>query len=80
MKLAIEVGPQNITIVRGTQTGNNITIKNAIKVKTPPYVIKDGQILNVDLLYTTIKNCCFTKGIKILITILYIFKYITKVK
>lgn len=56
MKISIEVGPQNITIVQGTQSGNNINIKNYVTVKTPPYIINDGEITNVDLLYSKIKN------------------------
>lgn len=64
MKIAIEVGPQNITIVRGTQTGNNLNIKNALKIKTPPFVIKDGQILNVDMLFTTINNALLHNKLK----------------
>lgn len=56
MKISIEVGPQNMSIIQGTQTGNNLHIKNSVRVKMPPYIIKDGEILNVDLLHTTIKN------------------------
>lgn len=56
MKISIEVGPQNMSIIQGTQSGNTLTIKNSVRVKMPPYIIKDGEILNVDLLHTTVKN------------------------
>lgn len=56
MKISIEIGPQTISIVQGKQTGNILTVKNYARVKTPPSTIKDGEILNVALLYNTIKN------------------------
>ncbi|MEG2429188.1 MAG: pilus assembly protein PilM [Oscillospiraceae bacterium] len=56
MKVSIDIGAQNISIAQGTQSGNKVIVKNTIKVRTPPFTIKDGEILNVELLYDVLKN------------------------
>ncbi|WMJ22096.1 pilus assembly protein PilM [Paludicola sp. MB14-C6] len=64
MKVSIDIGAQNISIVQGMQQGKKIIVKNTVKVKTPPFIIKDGEILNVELLYDVLKNALHNNKIK----------------
>lgn len=64
MKVAIDIGAQNISIAQGIQQGNKVSVKNTVKVRTPPFTIKDGEILNVELLYDVLKNAFLNNKIK----------------
>lgn len=64
MKVSIDIGAQNISVAQGVQQGNKVIVKNTIKVKTPPFTIKDGEILNVELLYDVLKNAFINNKIK----------------
>lgn len=63
MKIAIEIGAQTISIAQGIQKGNKVIVKNTLKVKTPPFSIKDGELLNVELLCDVIKNALLNNKI-----------------
>lgn len=56
MKIAIDIGAQYISVAQGVQKGNKVIVKNTLKVKTPPFSIKDGELLNVELLCDVLKN------------------------
>lgn len=64
MKIAVNIGAQNISIVQGSQQGSKIIVKNTLKVKTPPFTVKDGEILNVELLADVLKNAFANNRIK----------------
>lgn len=64
MKVSVDIGAQNISIAQGVQQGNKVSVKNTVKVRTPPFTIKDGEILNVELLYDVLKNAFLNNKIK----------------
>jgi len=64
MKVAIDIGAQNISVAQGVQNGNKVTVKNTLKVRTPPFTVKDGEILNVELLYDVLNNAFVNNRIK----------------
>lgn len=63
MKVSIDIGAQTISIAQGTHSANKVIVKNTIKVNTPPLTIKDGELLNVELLSDVIKNALANNNI-----------------
>jgi type IV pilus assembly protein PilM len=55
MNVSIAIDEENISIAQGVQNGNRMVVKNTLKLKTPPYTVSDGEILNVELLYETVR-------------------------
>lgn len=64
MKVAVDIGAQFISVAVGYQQGNKIVVKDTFKVKTPPFTIKDGEILNVELLADVLNNAFLNNKVK----------------
>lgn len=64
MNISVDIGAHEIKIAEGKKSGNKITIKNIIKVKTPVGCIIDGELKDVQLLAQTIKNAISANNIK----------------
>lgn len=62
--LGIDLGDQWIKIVELKQKGKSWTIRNATKIETPEWAIKDGQIMNTYAIYDGLKEQFEVMGIK----------------
>ncbi|QEK12131.1 type IV pilus assembly protein PilM [Crassaminicella thermophila] len=58
--LSVDIGTYNIKMVVGKYINNNVIIDNVFSLPTPPNVVQDGQITNIDklkdIIYDALKN------------------------
>lgn len=54
--LALDIGAYRIKVVEGKKTNAGIVVSNFFTINTPKGAIKDGQILDKDILHYTIKE------------------------
>lgn len=64
MKISVDIGAQTISVAQGIQQGNKVHVKNTFKVKTPPFSVKDGELLNVELLCDVLKHAFINNKVK----------------
>ncbi|MBS4536187.1 type IV pilus assembly protein PilM [Clostridium sp. D2Q-14] len=62
--ISLDIGNEKIKIVKGRNCKNNIFIENAISIDTPKNSIIDGNIINIDLLSSYMKENLYKNDLK----------------
>lgn len=62
--LAVEINDDNIKIIEGSRKGNTLNVYKCVCISVPSNSIKDGKILNIDVIKEIIKKALLVNLIK----------------